>query len=336
MKKTNQQTALLFAALLAGTALFAYASPAWIRFAVQGALINGIAGLGVLLLLRAGLLSLGQGLYYAAGAFGVALAGKLQVNDVFFLLIVGAMSGIVTSTFVGMAIARYRGIFFGMLTLAITMMAYGVVSKSPGLGGTDGLNVRPPTFLAYKLDFDDLQVAMFMLTSVLAIVAGTLVTLFHRSTHGKVIDAIREGELRVEYLGISVRASLVTLQIAAGALAGLAGGLVAMTTLHVDAEFAYWTTSVEFVLIVLLGGIANAAAPFASALLLEGIRAAAASALPDYWQLVMGAMMLTTILLVPNGIWILLAGATRMFRSERPEQVSAAELVVKHENREAA
>lgn len=303
MKFTPKTIALPAVCCLLATLAATDLVPDWIRFAVQLALINGIVGLGVLILTRAGLISLGQGLHYATGAFAAALAGKAGVQDVFLLISIGLAGGTLTSLVQGFLIARYRGIFFSMLTLASTMIAFGVAVKSSVFGGTDGLNVRPPTFLGTKFASENYQLAMFVLTAAIAALVLVAVAIFLKSTHGRLVDAVRECELRVEFMGSSVRRTVVLAHTFGGALAGLAGAMMALTALHVDPEFANWTTSGEFVFIVLLGGTASAAAPFFSSLLLEGVRAYAAAALPEYWQLVMGTMILLTILFFPRGIW---------------------------------
>ena len=159
---------LPYFAVAAGAAVLCVLAPAipgWMRFVGQIALSTGLVSLGVLLLLRAGLLSFGQGLFYLLGGYAVAFASKhFAITDAF----VGVALGIVTaSTFaavLGLFIARYRGIFFAMLTLALAMIAYGVVLKANVFGGSDGINVRAATLLNYAPRAADLQLAMFDFT----------------------------------------------------------------------------------------------------------------------------------------------------------------------------
>ena len=87
---------------------------------------------------------------------------------------------------------------------------------------------------------------------------------------GRLAPAIRDNELRVEYLGASCFRVVYVNYVVAGALAGLGGALAALAVGHVDPEMAYWTTSGEFVFIAILGGTGNVLAPFLGALHLRG------------------------------------------------------------------
>lgn len=123
--------------------------------------------------------------------------------------------------------------------------------------------------------------------------------IFLLSRFGKFVDAVRENEIRVEYLGVSVRYIVFVVYVIAGALGGAGGALAALTARHVEPSFAYWTTSGEFVFVAVLGGIGNVFAPIIASLFLEGVRSWAAATLPEYWQLLLGAMMLFIVLLRP-------------------------------------
>ena len=126
-----------------------------------------------------------------------------------------------------------------------------------------------------------------------------------RSHLGRLAPAVRDNELRVEYMGASVRNVVhLNLVIAAG-MAGMGGALTALAVGHIDPEMAYWTTSGEFVFVAILSGTASVAAPFAGALLLELLRSFAYEHAPNTWQLVMGAAMLAVILFLPEGLWSL-------------------------------
>jgi branched-chain amino acid transport system permease protein len=114
---------------------------------------------------------------------------------------------------------------------------------------------------------------------------------------------VRDNELRVEYMGASVRNVVHLNLVIAAALAGVGGAITALAVGHIDPEMAYWTTSGEFVFVAILSGTASVAAPFAGALLLELLRSYAYEHAPNTWQLVMGGTMLAVILFLPEGLW---------------------------------
>ena len=122
------------------------------------------------------------------------------------------------------------------------------------------------------------------------------------SVAGQLAGAIRDNEIRVEYLGISV-SRLVHLKLTiSAALAGAGGALAALSISHVDPQMAYWTTSGGFVFVTILAGAASVPAAFLGALLFEIVRTIAVALLPGGWQLILGSVLLLTILFVPEGL----------------------------------
>src|SRR5205807_7277379 len=96
----------------------------------------------MVVLARTGNVSFGQGLFFAAGGYGVALiANAWGLTDAVAQVIIGAACGGLLGLVIGPLIARYSGIFFGMLTLALSMVFYGALVKSTALGGSVGFNV---------------------------------------------------------------------------------------------------------------------------------------------------------------------------------------------------
>jgi branched-chain amino acid transport system permease protein len=116
-------------------------------------------------------------------------------------------------------------------------------------------------------------------------------------------DAIRQNEIRVEYLGASVRNLIHKVYVIAAAISGVGGVLTAIAVGHIDPDLAYWTTSGEFVFVALLSGTANVMAPLVGAFLLELLRTYAFEYAPYTWQMILGATMLMVILFLPGGIW---------------------------------
>jgi branched-chain amino acid transport system permease protein len=188
-----------------------------------------------------------------------------------------------------------------MLSLAFSMILYGLLVKSSALGSTDGFNVAPSTVAGAKAG--QFGYLVFLLTVGSAAFSCVLLDAYLRSHLGRLAPAVRDNELRVEYMGASVRNIVHLNLVIAAALAGLGGGLAALTVGHVDPEMAYWTTSGEFVFIAILSGTASVLAPFLGALLLELLRSLAYEHAPNTWQLIMGGAMLLVILFLPSGLW---------------------------------
>src|SRR5437667_10280870 len=160
---------LVMIALVAAVTLFGRALPTWTLSLATIAAANALISLGIVVLARTGNVSFGQGLFFAAGGYGVALiANSWGLTDAVAQVIIGAACGGLLGLLIGPLIARYSGIFFGMLTLALSMVFYGALMKSAALGGSDGFNVGRPTL--FSIVFPDPREADFMLyaTSVIA------------------------------------------------------------------------------------------------------------------------------------------------------------------------
>src|SRR5262245_59388566 len=145
----SRQT-LVGAVMLLALAAAAPRLPAWLVSLATIALASGLVVLGLVILWRAGLVPFGQALYYALGAYSVALVGRYAgFTDVFLMILVGAAVAGLTAYLVGLLLARYREIFFAMLSLAVSMILYGVLGKTEARGSTDGFRVATAKFLGY-------------------------------------------------------------------------------------------------------------------------------------------------------------------------------------------
>ena len=301
--------------LAIATALLVAAAPFlpnWAVFLLTVSLSKGLVALGLLLLMRTGLVSFGQGLYYAIGAYGAGLvANQLRIVDALPMIAVGAVGAVVAAAILGLLLARYRTIFFAMLSLAFSMILYGLLVKTSALGSTDGFNVAPRTFAGLSLAGGAGRYAVFTTAAVVAFASCVGIDRYLLSPIGRLSPAVRDNELRVEYMGASAR-NLVHLNLVlSAALAGLGGAFTALAVGHIDPETAYWTTSGEFVFVAILSGTASVAAPFLGAIVLELLRSFAYEHAPNTWQLVVGSAMLLVILFLPNGLWSLFRGWRR-------------------------
>ena len=306
-----RRTAVALAAAMLAVALAGPFLPAWASYLFTVATAKALVALGLLLLMRTGLVSFGQGLYFGIGAYAAgAGAAALGLHDAVPMVLLGAISAGVVAGVVGLLLARYRTIFFAMLSLAFSMILYGLLVQTPSLGSTDGFNVSARTVFGVSTAGGVGRLGLYGLSALTALAAAIGLDRYLRTHLGRLAPAIRDNELRVEYMGASVRNVIHLHLVLAAILAGAGGALTALAVGHVDPETAYWTTSGEFVFVAILSGTANVAAPFLGALLLELLRSFAYEHAPNTWQLVVGGTMLAVILFLPEGLWSL-------FRSRR-------------------
>lgn len=308
----SPRTERLFAVAAAVLLVSSLLLPSWAVFLITVALAKGLVVLGLLLLMRAGLVSFGQGLYYAAGAYAAGSMGQLlHVSDAVPMLIVAALASCAIAAVVGTLLAAYRGIFFAMLSLAFSMILYGLLVKTRALGSTDGFNVVVTSVAGIRVAGATVRTAVSVLAVTIVLAAALGALRFVSSHVGRLAPAVRDNELRVEYLGASVRGVVYLNYLAAAALSGIGGALAALAIGHIDPEMAYWTTSGEFVFVAILSGPASVAAPFVGAIAFEVLRSFAYEYSPNTWQLVIGLAMLLVILFLPSGLWSLFARRAR-------------------------
>jgi len=289
-------------------AAVAPALPAWFVSLTTFAFANGLVVLGLIILWRAGLVPFGQALYYAIGAYAVALIDRYSgMHDGLVLIPAAAVLSALAAFLTGFLLARYREIFFAMLSLAMSMILYGVLVKTETLGSTDGFHVEAPTFLGYAPQGAMRLLMLFWLLMAVSAASALLVFLYFRSVAGALAVPVRDSEIRLEFLGISVNRLIHLKLVISGTLAGLGGAFAAFSIEHVDPNMAYWTTSGGFVFVTILSGAGSVAAAFVGSFVFEFLKSIAYDILPGTWQIFLGAVLLVTILFLPEGLGSLFA-----------------------------
>jgi ABC-type branched-subunit amino acid transport system permease subunit len=286
--------------------------PQWAMFIITIAFARGLVALGLLLLLRAGLVSFGQALFYCLGAYAAGALGRFfGVSDIFIEMLVGGAVAALVAFILGFLLARYRGIFFGLLSLALSMILYGLLVKTEALGSTDGFNIAPSTLFGMRPPPDWVRYSVLVSAAAVASLCALVVHRYLHTPMGRLAPAIKDNEIRVEYMGASARKAVHVTYVIAGALAGVGGALAATAVGHIDPDMAYWTTSGEFIFITILAGTGSVAAPFVGALLYGSIHTLAYGLSPNTWQMSLGLALLLLIVFLPEGLWSL---ATRHAR----------------------
>ncbi len=297
------RTVVLGASAFAVLAVTGFFSPKWLTFLITMAAANGLVSLGIVGLMRGGVVPFGQGMVFAIGGYTAALMfNKLGFTDALGLPLAGGLVAVLIAAPFAPLLSRYRGIFFAMLTLALSMVTYGLLMKLEVLGGSDGFNLGRPTLLGYKLPDARVGYILYLVTLLIATVIGLLARVYFDSTRGLVTLAVRENELRVEYLGGSVRQAMAINFVLAAFCGGLGGALVVMSLGHIEPNFSFWTTSGEFVFVAILAGWQSVAAVFVASTVLEVVRSFSSAYFPNTWQLALGLFLLFVIRFLPKGI----------------------------------
>ena len=319
MTKSLDRTELGLIIALPLLICIAFLFPKWIVNYVQVSMGTGLVALGVMVQMRAGLVSFGQGLYFCVGGYAAGMTAKFfGISDLFVLLAIGILSALVLSTVLGFLLRRYREIFFAMLSLAISMILFGLLSSTEELGSTDGFNLPTATYLGWAPEGETARLTLYTITCFAVIACAIALNRFLKSPLGYINEAIRENELRVEYLGTSAHKAVHITYVLSAIVSAIGGVLWALALGHVDPEMTNWTTSGQFVFVSILSGIGNIAAPLIGTFILEIVRVYAVEISPNTWQMILGTVMLLTIIFLPKGLWSLL------IRKKKPTQEKLA------------
>jgi len=254
-----------------------------------------------------GLVSLGHAAFFGIGAYATVLGSpESDPGNLLVLLLLASAAAAAYALFVGALSLRTRGVYFIMVTLAFAQMAYFVFHDTKLGGGSDGiyLNVRPvigPLDGASRWHFYYLA---------LAALAGTyaLLMLIRRSRFGHALAGIRVNEQRMRATGFPTYRYKLAAFVIAGALAGLAGFLLAVKDGFVNPELLSWHESGAVLLMIILGGLGHlrgaviGAAAFVLLKELYATPALVGSFLADHWQLTLGATIIAFVALLPKGL----------------------------------
>src|SRR5262245_56934885 len=213
-----------------------------------------------------------------------------------------------TSVLFGYICVRHTRIFFGILKLALSQVLYSLALKLFWItGGTDGLRVPRPTLLAGMLTYAGagafqrfIHGYYYYVLAVFAICVVVMWVIVH-SPFGKALQAIRDNETRAAFLGLRIRRFRWMSFLISGTFTGLAGILWVPLNGLTTPEVLYWPFSGEIVFTTLLGGFRNFTGPIVGGVLFTYLKTYAV-ATTEYWQLLLGVVLVLLVVLLPTGI----------------------------------
>lgn len=270
-------------------------------------LIAAIGALGFNLLLGyTGLLSFGHSAFFGGGAYTVAFLVKyFKIASMELFLAGSALSSALISLLFGYVCVRYTRIFFGILTLALSQVLWSLAFKFYWVtGGTDGLRVPTPTLLgvAPSADVMDFLAFRYYYYVLAAFAAATLLMwLIVHSPFGKALQAIRDNEVRAEFIGIRIRRYRLIAFVISGIFTGVAGALWAPLNGLASPDILVWTFSGEIVFMTVLGGFRTFVGPIIGAIVFTYLKTYAVG-FTVYWQFLLGTVLVVLVLALPTGI----------------------------------
>ncbi|HXE38716.1 MAG TPA: branched-chain amino acid ABC transporter permease [Azonexus sp.] len=261
-------------------------------FALAASSLNLVLGFG-------GMFSLGHAAFFGAGAYAAAICQGSGIGEALLALPLAMLAAGFFALLVGAISLRTRGVYFIMITLAFAQMAYYLFISARAWGGDDGLPlVGRMTLGGFSLASD--SALFYVALGCLVLVIGFLGRLAE-ARFGRVIQAIRENETRMEALGYPVfRYRLICFALG-GALAGLAGALLANLTGLASPNLLQWTQSGTLLVMVIIGGVGYLYGGVVGAVVLLGLEEVL-SGFTLHWHIGLGLLLLGIVLFAPKGV----------------------------------
>ena len=263
-------------------------------WAIAAISLNLILGYG-------GLISFGHALYLGIGAYAVGICSYYDINNIFIQVPIAlGVATIISFVFGGIAL-RTRGVYFIMITMALTQMIYYLSISIEEYGSDDGLIIYVRSeFGTNIINLDNPFHRYYLIFLVMVGCLYLTYRLIH-SRFGYVIRGAKSNELRMEVIGHSTfRYRLVCFMIA-GVMCTLAGVLSANVEKFVSPDVMHWTRSGELIFMVVLGGMASILGPLTGAMVFWLISEILAR-FTEHWHIIFGPFLILVVLLSPRGI----------------------------------
>jgi len=336
---TSIRSKALFVALaFAALALFPLGAGGYAIDLVTKIMVFAIFALSLELLVGGtGLVCFGQAAFFGIGAYAaVLLSAPSAAPSVWWLLPASVLAAALYALAVGALSLRTQGVYFIMVTLAFSQMAYYVVHDTPFGGGTDGIYLSVKPMLWAGVDLDQ-PLTMYAFTLVCLVATFGFLALLLRSRFGRVLAGIRVNEQRTRATGFSTYPYKLAAFTVSGGIAGMAGFLFAVKDGVVNPELLAWHLSGEVLIMIILGGIGHLRGAligaFAFAFLQEFFRSEAIfGGFAKHWHLGLGLTIIASVALLPRGL-IGLPGQwrERLVGRLTGERTSAVSAEVSHE-----
>ena len=253
-----------------------------------------------LLLGYGGMMSFGHAAYLGIGGYAVGILAFEGITSGFVQWPVALLVSAFFAFVIGALSLRTRGIYFIMITLAFAQMAYYIVAGLARYGGDDGLTIQKRSQFIAPINLSN-KVQFYYICLALLCAAIYLVWRIVNSRFGMAIQGARSNDTRMRAIGFPTYRYQLICFVIAGTLCGLAGALLANHTDFVSPAMMYWTRSGDLIIMVVLGGMGSTFGPLFGAvalLVLEEVL----SGITEYWQIILGPLLLLVVLFARGGI----------------------------------
>lgn len=267
-------------------------------FAIVATSLNLLIGFG-------GLVCFGHAAFFGLGAYTVGILAQSGVDSAWVSWPAAMLIAALVAAVIGAISLRTRGLYFIMITLAFAQMLYYMFISLADYGGEDGLPLAQRSGMPFGLDLTHDTTFYFVVLCLLVAVLVSMRFLVN-ARFGRVLQGIRENEVRTEAIGFPVFRYKLVAFIIAGAVAGLGGALIANQNGMVSPSLLFWTQSGSLMVMVILGGVGYVYGGLMGAFILLALEEVLSS-YTIYWQLPLGVILLAIVLYTRSGVAGLLA-----------------------------
>ncbi len=269
-------------------------------------LVLGLAAMSLNFLLGfTGMLSFGHAAYFGLGAYGAGLSLKLLAASTPLALLLGMLAGGIAGAVLGALIARRRGVYFAMVTIAFGEVFYYIAFQWSTLtGGDDGLrgfSRQPLHFGAFSIDIlGNSDAFYYFVLFCFALTVGVMAFLL-RSPFGHTLIAIRENERRARFLGIPIERHIWLAFTLSCFFISLAGALYALLNNFADPKGLHYDLSGDLVIMAVMGGMRSFWGPLLGAAIFVVLQDFLSS-MTINWMSFVGALFVLVVLFFPRGV----------------------------------
>ncbi len=253
-----------------------------------------------LLIGYSGLLSFGHAMFLGTGGYVTAHAAKVWGVSPEIGIVLGVAAAVALGVITGLIAIRRQGIYFSMITLALSQLLYFVYLQTPFTHGEDGIQGVPQGMMFGIFDLSK-PITLYYVVLVIFLLAFLLIYRIINSPFGEVLKSIRENEPRAISLGYKTDQYKLMAFILSGALAGLAGAVKVFVAQNASLTDVHWTMSGEVVLMTLVGGLGTVFGPVIGAFVIIAMQQYLASF--GQWVLVIqGVIFVVCVLTFRRGV----------------------------------
>jgi branched-chain amino acid transport system permease protein len=251
----------------------------------------------------AGIVSLGHAAFFGIGAYSAGLISKYGWGEPLTGLVAAAAIAGIVGYAVSFIISRFRHFTLIMITLGLGLLAFEAANRAHWLtGGSDGLQGMSmwPVLGLFRFDLYGYTAYTYSLVVLFVVFLGARRLL--NSPFGLALRGIRENWVRMPAIGADSRAHIRKAFTIAAAIAGLAGALLAQTTENVSLESISFQRSADVLVMLVLGGAGRLYGGLVGAVIFMVARDQFSGIAPQYWYFWIGVLLVTVVMVLPNGI----------------------------------